>query len=164
MAVTAEKSTQVTNMEATPPVRLSTRDHHGRTRIAAFTFTQGAAAGDAGSTMDLVKLPAGKVRVLKTGSVIVFSAFGAARVLDVGYTAFTKSDGTTQAASVDTIHDGANVAAAGSVVLGAGTNGLGTSPFIDFDSRDGVTIQAKVGADTIPAGATLNGYISYVLD
>lgn len=164
MAVTAEKSTQVTNMEAAPPVRLSTRDHHGRVRVAAFEFTQGAAAGDATSTQDLVKLPAGKIRVLKTESLFVCSAFGAARTLDIGTTAFTKSDGTTQAASADTILDGADVSAAASVRCGAGTNGLGTSPFIDYDSRDGVVVQAVVAGGTIPAAATVKGFIQYILD
>lgn len=164
MAVTAEKSIQVTNMEANPPVKLETNERHGRTRIAYFSHTQGAAAGDIGSTVDLCKLPAGKVRVLKTESYIVCSTFGAARVLDIGHTGYTQPDGTVVAASADTIADGIDVSAAASKQMGAGTNALGTDPTVVYESKAGLTIQAVVAGGTWPVAATLKGYIEYVLD
>jgi len=110
MTVTAEKSTQVTNMEAAPPVKLNAGELHGRMRIARFTFTQGAAAGDANSTADLVKLPPGKnITLLKNLSRFVCSAFGASRVLDIGHTGYANIDGTAVAAAADVILDGADV-------------------------------------------------------
>ncbi len=164
MALTAEKSTQITNMEAIPPVNLQTNERHGRLRLAYFSFTQGAAAGDANSTADLVKLPAGRVRVLKTVSELICSAFGAARVLDIGHTGYTQMDGTVVAASADTILDGADVSAAVKVIMGAGTNALTTDPSVVYESKLGLTVQAIVAGGTIPVAATLKGFIVYVLD
>lgn len=162
MAVTAQKSIQVGKMEATPLDALKPDELHGRIRLAYFTFTQ-SGAGDANSIIDLVKLPPNS-RLLKNVSRIGHSAFGAARLLDIGYEAYNKQDGSTVAASVDTIQDGLDVAAAAAnVALGVGTN-ADDSPTIDFDNRDFVVIQAKVLVDTIPDGATLEGYFEYVVD
>lgn len=163
MAVTAQKSTQETNRTATPPVKAAGNEFNGRVGIAYFSHTQ-AGAGDVNSTVNLITLPPGKIRLLKTGSKLVCSAFGVARTLDIGYLAHTKQDGTAVAASQDTILDGADVSAAASKECGAGTNALGTDPTILFDSKEGVTLQAKVLGDTIPDGATLKGYFLYVID
>lgn len=163
MAVTAEKSTQITNGEAKPPVMLEPRDSHGRLRVAKFDFTQGAAAGDATSTADLVKLPPGKIRVLGSLSKICFSAFGAARTLDVGYTAHTDSNGTTVVAAAAAFCSAVDVSAAGSAVLDEAI-AAGADTTATFDSRSGVTLQAKVAGGTIPAAATLKGYIVYIQD
>lgn len=163
MAVTTQKSTQETNRTAVPQVQGTTQELHGRIRIAYFNFTQ-SGAGDANSLVNLVTLPPGKVRLLKPSSVFICSAFGAARTLDIGFLAHTKLDGTAVAASIDTILDGADVSAAAGVACGADTNGLGTDPTILFDSKEGVTIQAKVLGDTIPDAATLKGYFQYVVD
>lgn len=163
MAVTAQKSAQETNRTALPPVLNPAYDWKGKTRKFYFSHTQ-AGAGDANSTVDLVTLPPGKWRLLKTESLYVCSAFGAARVLDVGYLAHTKIDGTAVNAAADVIDDGADASAAASKRMGTGTNGLGTDPTILFDSRDGVTIQAKVLGGTIPDLATLNGYITAIAE
>lgn len=164
LAVTTEKSTQETNRTATPPVLAAGNEFNGRVGIAYFSFTQGAAAGDANSLATLCTLPAGKIRLLKTASELVCSAFGAARTLDIGYLAHTKVDGTAVSASIDAILDGADVSAAAKVICGAGTNALGTDTTILFDSKEGVTIQAKCLGDTLPAGATLKGFFKYVID
>lgn len=165
MAVTAEKSNQVTNEEAKPPVRLRTDELGGRLRIARFTFTQGASAGDANSTADLIKLPIGKsVTVLKSMSRIVCSAFGAARVLDIGHTGYTNLDGTVVAAAADVLMDGQDVSAAALVRMGLGTNAFTVDDAFIFNARTKPVIQAKVLGGTIPVGATINGYIVYVED
>lgn len=163
-AVTTESSTEYTNETASPPVKVASSTKGGKQRIAYFSFTQSAAVGDANSTANLVKLPPGKVRLLKPESRFVCSAFGAARLLDIGYLAHTKGDGTAVAASQDTILDGGDVAAAAKLECGAGTNGLGTDATILFDSRDGVSIQALCSGGTIPAGATLKGFFTYVIE
>jgi hypothetical protein len=158
-AVTEESSTQYANQVASPPMKNPCYDEYAKKRLFYFCFTQGDAAGDAGSLADLVKLPAGRFRLLKTDSVLVCSAFGAGRTLDIGYSAHTRTDGSAVEASTDAILDGADVSAAAKIICGAGNNALGTDPTILIDSREGVTIQAKVNVDTIPAGATLKGYI-----
>lgn len=162
MAVTAQKSTQVGKIEATPLDALKTDELHGRLRIAFFDFAQDG-AGDANSTVDLVKLPPNS-RLLKNVSRIGHSAFGAARTLDIGLEAYTKQDSTAVAAAIDTIQDGLDVAAAGAnVALGVGTN-ADDNPTIDLDNRDAVIVQAKVLGGTIPDAATLEGYLIYVVD
>jgi hypothetical protein len=163
-AVTTETSTEYANEVASPPVKAPSSTKGGKQRIANFTFTQGVAAGDANSTATLAILPPGKVRLLKPESKFVCSAFGAARTLDIGFLAHTKPDGTAVAASQDTILDGADVSAAAKVECGAGTNGLGTDPSILFESKSGVVIQAICLGGTIPAGATLKGYFTYVVE
>ena len=52
MAVTNENSVQYNNAVLDPKVQNETNDWHGRLRIARFTFTQGANAGDAGAFFD----------------------------------------------------------------------------------------------------------------
>lgn len=152
-------------MEAAPPVKLAAGELHGRIRIARFTFTQGAAAGDANSTADLVKLPPGKnITLLKNLSRATCSALGAARVLDIGHTGYTNIDGTVVAAAADVLLDGGDVSAAATLAMGAGTNALTANDAFVFDNKTGVTLQAKVLGGTIPAGATLNGYFTYIED
>lgn len=162
MSVTTQKSTQETNRTATPPVKAAGNER-GRVGCLYFDFTQ-SGAGDANSLVNLATLPAGKVRLLKTGSEFICSAFGASRTLDIGYLAHTKGDGTAVSASVDGILDGGDVSAAAKLACGAGTNALGTDPSILFDSKEGVTIQAKCLGDTLPDAATLKGFFLYVID
>lgn len=165
MAVTTEKSDQIDNMEALPPVRLNTNELGGRLRIARFSFTQGAAIGDANSTADLVKLPPGKtVTILKDLCRLNHSAMGAGRTLDIGYTAHTNLDGTAVSADVDALLDGADVENAGNIPMGTGTGAVGTDNTLTLNARAAVTIQAICLGDTLTVGETLNGYIVYVED
>jgi hypothetical protein len=159
MAVTTENSTQIDNESATPPVKNDSCDDRGRLRVKRFDFTQGAAAGDATSTQSLIKIPPGKVNVHLALSRIAFSAFGASRVLDIGYTAYTNPDGTAVAADADGIANDIDVSSAGN----ANPTGIvGGDEIIQFNSKEGVTIYATVAGGTIPAAATLDGcfYIS----
>ena len=77
MAVTIENSDLMANVLATPPV-LNEGSKDGSQKI--FTFTQGAAAGDAGSIARLFVLKANEVLDTHNMS-IAFSAFGAGRPL-----------------------------------------------------------------------------------
>lgn len=165
MAVTTENSDQIDNQEALPPVKLNADELGGRLRIARFSFTQGVAAGDANSLVNLVKLPPGKtVTILKNLSRVACSAFGAARLLDIGHTGYTNLDGTVVAAAADVLLDGGDVSAIAELPMGVGTNALTVTNTFTINARTATTIQAKVLADTIPAGATLTGFIVYVED
>jgi hypothetical protein len=163
MAVTAEKSTQVSNGESKPAIMNPSHEWDGKYRIRYFEHVQ-SVAGDAGSTVDLVKLPAGKVRVLRAESKLWASAFGAARTLDVGYLAHTKDDGfkTPVAAVVDHFIDGLDVSAATNATLFNQDDV--TIPTSLFESEDGVTIQAIVAGGTIPLNATLKGYVAFIVE
>tara|TARA_R100000656_G_C3910575_1_gene120807 strand:+ start:43 stop:525 length:483 start_codon:yes stop_codon:yes gene_type:complete len=160
MAVTTQKSTQVTNMDATPPTIMDTTSLHGRLRVAFFAHTQDG-AGDATSTVDLVKLPTGTGRILVRSSFLAASAFGSSRTLDIGYVAHTDTNGDAVAVDVDAVLDGLDVSGATNAMLGTGTNTVDTYL---YDSNAPLTIQAVVAGGTIPDTATLSGYIVYVLD
>lgn len=162
MAVTTENSTQYANTQADPRVMNPTHEAHGRVRIARFNFTQGASAGDAGSIARLVKLPKGKVRVILPLSRVAFSAMGASRTMDLGWEAYRADDGSGDVAEdPNGLDDGVDVSSAGSVIPG-GT--LGGDETALFESLDGVVLTAQVNDGTIPAAATLDGYVAYVMD
>lgn len=160
MAVTTESSDEFTNQNATPPTVMDSITNGGKVHFAKVTFTQGAAAGDASSTVDIIDLPAGKVRFLGNMSTLVFSAFGAARVLDLGWLAYNDQNGTAVALDVDGLDDGIDVSAAGRSSLGTNTAITNGDSYV-FHSQSGVTLQATVLGGTIPAAATVEGVIAY---
>lgn len=157
MAVTTENADQLEMADAVDgsDTKIAAIDD-AKVRIKRFDFTQGAAAGDANSLANLAVFGPGKYRILPSLSSIAHSAFGSGRTLDVGHTGYTKHDGTAVVADVDTFLDGADVAAAGRVDLALPVDG-----FV-LDTKTEFTIQAKVLGDTIPAAATLKGWIAYV--
>jgi hypothetical protein len=128
-----------------------------------FNFTQGAAAGDATSTMDLVYLQRGRYVILPKLSLIRWSAFGASRTLDVGITAHTDEAGAAVAASLARFDDDVDVSAAGSAALGSDLAAADFSGvYLNIGgstNTDGAIIRATVAGGTIPAAATLVGYL-----
>ena len=166
--MTQEKSTQIQNLEAQPPIGIPTTDWKGVKRIMRFTFTQGGANGPVGSTAELVRLPAGNIRVLLEECHMHRTAFGASGSLDIGWQAYSKPDGTTVDADADALVDGLNVVSAGDGLWGASSQGAGSGVDADksflIESKSGVTVQATVAGGNIPAGAKLTGYVTYVQD
>ena len=168
MAVTQEKSSQIANLEAQPPVGIPTTDWKGVKRIMRFTHTQ-SVQGDAGSTVDLVKLPAGNIRVLLSECFMHHSDFGTGQSLNIGWTAYTEPDGAAKAADADAFVVGLDVAAPASAGFwSASPQGAGSGVTLDqtflIQSKAGVTVQATVLGNPIPLNATLIGYITYVQD
>lgn len=162
MAVTTQKSTQLTNAEAVPVVRTHSLDLAGKLRVAYFDFTQDG-AGDVNSTIDLVKLPPGRVRVFPALSFVSVSALGAARTLDIGYAAYTDIAGDAVAAVEDFFWSAVDVSTAVIAdLVEATTTDLATGKI--FQSQGGVTIQAKVEGDGIDDGETISGYIVFSSD
>ena len=170
MAVTNEKSLQVNKLEAQPPEGIPTTDWKGVKRILRFEFTQGTDPGDAGSTADLVKLPAGNIRVLLAECFMHRSAFTGGRTLDIGWAAYKTPEGADVAADPDAFVDGLDVALAGDALWSeanqgaGGVNGLGLDSSVLVQSRSGVTVQATVAGNTILPGVTLTGYVTYIQD
>lgn len=161
MAATTENSTQYANTVATPPVKNPAYDA-GNARVFYFNHTQ-AAAGDANSLVNLVKLPAGKYRILLDQSVINCSDLGTGNTLDVGYTAYTNANGTAVAADEDAFITAADVAtAAATVYFSESRAGAASDMTYLVDSTTEVVIQAKSETAGIPAAATMNGYITIV--
>ena len=160
MAVTNLSSAQVAKLTA-GAIKNPTTDLLGRMRKYRFDFDQGAAAGDATSTVVLAILPPGATRVYLRDCIIAFSAFGAARTLDIGYAAYKDRDGETVAADTSAFVSALDVSSAGTSTF-AGE--VGGEESILFDAQDQVTILATVAGGTIPVDATLNGDMTVVRD
>ncbi len=160
MAITNEKSTQITKLSAQPRQELAVDQVAGRLRVARFDFTQGAVAGDVGSTAELCRLPAG-ARILANLSYIRWSAFGVARTLDVGLRAHKNAQtGAQVAEAAAALVNDLNVASAGVANLASNGTIAGDS----YKVAGEADVFATVAGDTIPAGATLKGDIVYVVD
>jgi hypothetical protein len=154
-------STQVANTVAAPPVMNDANLWNGKMRFYEFDYTQSGIATIA-DTMAAIKLPAGKVRLVLPLCRIAFSAGGASSTMDVGWEAYTDSDGTTAvAADPNGLDDGIDTSGAGSSVLG-GTVG-GAETYL-FDSLDGVTITLQINDTAFPDAGTLKGYFVAVME
>lgn len=160
MAVTHETSAEVALIDGATVVPLPPDRLHGRLRVAECSFTQGADAGDAGSTATLFRLPPGRVKILGHLSELSISAFGANRVLDIGHAAYVTPAGDAVVADATALDDDLDVAAASSVALGSETE----DGSLVIESRDGVDILATVAGGTLPAAATVDGHLVYVAD
>ena len=160
MAVTTQKSTEYTNATSTPVTQNPVHDYHGRVRIAYFTHDQDG-AGDAGSSVALCALPAGKVRVLLSSSNAYVSWTTGSATLDLGWDAYNNTDGNAVAADIAGLVDGLDVDTAGYQNFGAGTTATGGTYL--FESQGGVVIRAT-SPGAIAAGDDLVGYIMYVVD
>lgn len=161
MAATTQKSTQLTNRDASPLVRNLATDVGGKLRIMLFNFTQ-SGAGDAGSVAQLCKLPAGRHRILCALSRVAFSAMGTSRVLDMGHEAYTDIDGDAVAANDDAFTVTAiDVENAGVSALSSAANSEDT---VLIESKEEVTIIGTVSGGTFPDADTLDGYIVYVTE
>jgi len=162
MAVTTEKSDQITNVEATPPVLEDTTSLHGRHRIAYFTQTQ-VAIGDANSLVEVVKLPAGRVRVLLSESLIEHAWATALIDMSVGWDAYVDQDGVAVVADPNGLDVAIDVDTAGVFVPGSAV-AAGTAKTMLFESQGGVTLTVQAIAAALAIGDTVNGYFTYVLD
>lgn len=159
MAVITEKSDQLTNLDASPPVIENSHNLHGRLRIAYFSHTFGD--GDAGSSVELVRLPPGKIRLLSHLSYLEAASVAASQTVDVGWDAYTDLDGTAVAADTDGILNGGDIDTTANINL-ANVATL-TAGMKVFESQDGISIRATmVGA--VVAAETIEGAIVYVQD
>ena len=150
MAVTAIKSPEVQRADG-DSLAVATYPRSGHLKMRRFAFAQGAAAGDANSTQALIYIPRGLRYVVSFE--VVWSAFGASRVLDLGYAAYTKTDGTAVAAAAAGIKDDLDVSAAGTARYFLNT---------EFSSTGkGILITGLVAGGTIPANATISGCLLY---
>lgn len=160
MAVTNQKSDQVTNFDAVPPVKAGAHDIHGRLRVAYFKHTQ-SGAGDATSDIEAVRLPAGKVRILGALSNIEVSWATASATMDVGWAAYEDLNGTAVAADPNGLDDGINVDTANTeTAIGS----LVEAKTKLFESKGGVSIMLTSQDVALADGDTAEGYIVYVVD
>lgn len=158
--MTTYNSTQYANGVASPPVLNDANVQAGRQRHYEFDYIQ-ALISVAADDVRAIKLPAGKVRLVLPLSRIAFSAGGASRTMDIGWEAYTESDGTAVAADPNGLDDGIDISSAGSVIPSGTLGGAETKL---FDSRDGVVITLQINDGTFPADGTLDGFFTVVAD
>lgn len=161
MAVTTQKSTELANRDAVPPVNNPPSDQDGKKRVVFFTHAQDG-AGDATSSVAVAKLPPGKVRLLGPECHIYVNWTTATATLDAGWDAHTDPDGAAVAADPNGLDDGIDVDAAGSITLGSALVASGLTK--EFDSKDGVTIRLTSQDTAIADGDDAVGYLTYVID
>ena len=163
MAVTTQKSTEYTNATATPVTLNEANVYHGRVRIAYFTHDQDG-VGDAGSSVALCSLPAGKVKVLLKSSNAYVNWTTSSATLDLGWDAYTNISGTAVAADPDGLVDGLDVDAVGYQTLeGALAGIIATGGTYTFETQSGVVIRATSPTAMVD-GDDLVGYLLYVVD
>jgi len=160
MAVTTQSSTEYTNATATPVTLNEANVYHGRVRIAYFTHDQDG-VGDAGSSVALCALPAGKVKVLLSSSNAYVNWTTSSATLDLGWDAYTNISGTAVAADPDGLLDGLDVDAVGYQNFGA--DQVATGGTYTFETQGGVVIRATSPTAMVD-GDDLVGYLLYVVD
>jgi hypothetical protein len=160
MAVTTQKSTEYTNATATPVTLNEANVYHGRVRIAYFTHDQDG-VGDAGSSVALCALPAGKVKVLLKSSSAYVNWTTSSATLDLGWDAYTNISGTAVAADPDGLVDGLDVDTVGYQNFGA--DQVATGGTYTFETQSGVVIRATSPTAMVD-GDDLVGYLLYVVD
>jgi hypothetical protein len=162
MAVTTQNSTEYAATIATPLVKTSATNNTGKLRTLAFTFNQDG-VGDAGSIIVLGKLPAGNVKIIGALSRFYCNIVASSATIDIGWQAYTSTDGDTVVADPDGMVDGLDVDTVGYRTMEgntAATKLLGGNH--TFSSRDGVVIAVKSVA-ALAASDDLDGYITYVV-
>lgn len=169
MAVTTVESTQYAEVYSTnPPTLQRPADWGGVERVAYFSQTA-TGAGDTGSSIALVKLPPGKVRLLLPSSQIQSTMSGA---VDIGWDAYTNVDGTAVAADADGLIDGQSLetgvlAPMGTNMLNADAQAFGTGIVATggtklFDSKDGVTLRLTFQGAGVASSDVTSGYFTYI--
>lgn len=157
MAVTTTKSTQVTAHDAGTMVP----SYSGVGELVLIHFdVDSTTAGDANSLISLAYLPAGTFRFNQFLSKLYFSAFGTARTMDIGWTAYTEEDGTAAVADEDGLTAAADVSSAGSLSPGAALTSHPVGEKV-FSSQSGILFQAKIEAAALGAGETVSGWLAF---
>jgi len=159
MAVTNTKSNEVLAAES-PTGRNYPVSDHGKMRSLYCKVVQGAAAGDATSTLELFDLPPGRVRIWPQEIRVKCTALGAARTLVIGHKAYSSTGKMTgdTAADDDAFSTAIDVAAAGI------KSGVSTALKFDIYSADGVRVFGTIGGGTIPAAAEIEVFLPYTYE
>jgi hypothetical protein len=123
-------------------------------------------AGDAGSSVALCKIPAGRVRLLLPMSWMYVNWTTASATLDLGWDAYTDLNNSAVVADDNGLIDGISVENAGVI----GFEELTTLAGLDavahtkvFESKDGVVIRAT-SPGAIADGDDIAGFLVYMHD
>ncbi len=155
-------STEMTNVIAVPSVKLPVSDMAGKLRMARFSYVD--TVGAAGDTLQLVKLPAGRVRFIGALSYCRHNLTVGSATIDIGWGAYTDLDGTAVAADGDGLDDGLDVDATGLITaMGTVTAVAAVGNMKVFESQTGVIITMTLVGEPA-ADDYLYGDIVYATD
>lgn len=163
VALAVTESTQYGYTIAVPPVALAPCNHHGKLRVAWFDWANGLVAGDAGGVISIVRLPAGRVRLLGRLSSIYHNMTTGGNTIDIGWAAYTGIDGVAVDADPDGLDDGVSVETAGTINIGTVAAVLATCGSKLFESQSGVVITVT-SVGIVAASDVLQGHLVYVLE
>lgn len=144
--------------------RLYAFDQIAKVRYAYGSLAALAEAAADGSTVDMVRIPQGRVRVLPFLSRVWTSAYGSSRVMDFGFRAYYGSDGKTVVAeAANQMKNDLDVSGALAAAV------IDTASHIDFysqgsvdDKQKGPMLFVTVAGGTIPIGGTLEIMLAYM--
>lgn len=158
MAVTETLAAQMASTYRRYPI-----DDMGKLRVLYGKITQGAAAGDDGSSVVIGDLPPGRVRILPQLCRYKVSALGASRVMKVGHDLYYDNSQVG-----DTGEPADLLAFMSAVDVSAATNAdwpvLAAALKFDVYSRAGVRLRATITGGTIPAAATFEFVVVFVAE
>ena len=163
MGVTNQESVQYENVFTDAPVNMNPVSTWGATlQVMFFSHTQ-SGAGDATSTVNIVKLPAGRVRLITGLCRAYVNWTTASATLDWGWRAYTDLAGAAVAEDLAGILSALDVDAVGYRSLESDVTALlaslgGTKEFL---SKSGVVLCLHTPTAAIGANDTIAGYVVY---
>lgn len=163
MAVTTQKSDIITNIDAS--TFNDSVDDGGTLHTIRFLHDQ-SGAGDATSSVALVKLPPGRVRLYLNLSLMYVNWTTSSATLDLGWDAYTDLAGDAVVADPNGLIDGLDVDTvgvfSGEDLVTSLTNAAGGTYL--FESQTGVTIRATSQDQALVASDDIVGHFVYAKD
>lgn len=165
MGVTTEESVQYENAFTDSPRDLNPVSvWNGKLQLQYFVHDQ-SAAGDATSSVAIVKLPPGRVRLITGLSRAYINWTTASATLDFGWDAYTDLAGAAVTADADGIVDGLDVDTVGYFALESNVaGGKAVGGAMEFLSKDGVTLRLTSTDQALGSGDDAAGYICFLVD
>jgi hypothetical protein len=162
MAISAPaKSTQYTNYTASPQTFVKPSDWGAKLKAshAKLTFTAAGSTTAAAGDISLIRMPAGRVRILSDLCRVICPAGTATSDLDIGYGSYTGQDGVAVSGDGDAL--AASVDVGGGAIDAAFS--LPANGILEIDSRDGFDIVCSFDTADSPATGDMLVTVVYMI-
>jgi hypothetical protein len=151
----SDQMTKIINNDRLYPI-----EEHGKLRQNyAFFKNLSGAVGDANSTVELFRLPPGRLSLRPLMSVLRSTAFGASRVVKIGHRKYARTATEDVAEDDDAFSSAVDISAAGMA-----TSPYGTQVKYDLYSLSGITVFATITGGNVPTNAELETYLSFIYE
>jgi hypothetical protein len=125
-------------------------------------FFEGATASAITGTINLIKLPPGKIRILPKDCGFMIANGAATANMSIGYAAYTAANGVAVAADVDALVAEALVNAHTGIANWATGFVLPANGGLEIDSLEGVVMTCTIGTANTAAAGEYSGAIGYL--